>query len=177
MLAGSVVDVRAALAFFAGQFTTAANIAHRARLPTVRELAHRLTDRRALPPGHRLNHAVRRHPSPDIVNAELCAASRKALPPMRDHNTGPTDGNATNAQQLNPVKPVPAFYLQYPLGWSASLQSDARTGKVQVARIDHGAAIGGVLVRDLVNLGPVLAFSQAEWHAFLDGAANGQFRY
>jgi hypothetical protein len=34
-----------------------------------------------------------------------------------------------------------------------------------------------VLIRDLANVGPVLAFSQAAWHAFLDGATNGEVRF
>jgi hypothetical protein len=55
--------------------------------------------------------------------------------------------------------------------WKKSRQSSGSDNCVEVA--DTG---GGVLVRDSKHpQGPVLAFTPAEWRAFVDGAKDGEF--
>lgn len=58
------------------------------------------------------------------------------------------------------------------LPWRKSSHSGGEGGMcVEVADVD-----GGVAVRDSADpLGPVLAFSSAEWDAFLAGVHDGEF--
>ncbi|MDT3439782.1 MULTISPECIES: DUF397 domain-containing protein [unclassified Pseudofrankia] len=58
------------------------------------------------------------------------------------------------------------------LRWRTSSYSNGAGGMcVEVAPLGHGVA-----VRDSKNpAGPVLAFSAAEWDAFLSGARDGEF--
>lgn len=56
-------------------------------------------------------------------------------------------------------------------GWVTSVWSSGNGNCVEVARTPDG-----VVVRDSKDRnGPVLAFSDGEWNAFVAGTQNGQF--
>ncbi len=58
--------------------------------------------------------------------------------------------------------------------WQTSSFSNGAGGMC----VEAGAFDGGVVVRDSKNpAGTVLAFSRAEWAAFVDGVENGELRF
>lgn len=75
-----------------------------------------------------------------------------------------------NDQMKNAAKPVMSDHT--PLAWRTSSYSNGAGGMcVEVARVGDGVA-----VRDSKNPdGAILAFSGAEWQAFLAGARAGEF--
>ncbi|MBL7500627.1 DUF397 domain-containing protein [Frankia sp. CNm7] len=57
------------------------------------------------------------------------------------------------------------------LAWHKSSASPYRLDCVEAAPVD-----GGMLLRDSTDpKGPILAFSDSEWNAFLTGVRNGEF--
>jgi hypothetical protein len=77
-------------------------------------------------------------------------------------------------QETSPPSPKPdlAGLDLGALKWRTSSFSSGQGGNcVEVAPVGHG-----MVVRDSRQpLGPVLAFSRAEWTDFLQGAFNGEF--
>jgi len=74
---------------------------------------------------------------------------------------------------FNTVKPdTTETDLNEGLKWRTSGYSNGAGGMcVQVAQVKTGPGKGGFLVRDSKDTnGPVLAFSEAEWIAFIDDA-------
>ncbi|MBX6387560.1 MAG: DUF397 domain-containing protein [Frankia sp.] len=86
-------------------------------------------------------------------------------------------GPPPRACRHSTVRPAYAEHADR-LVWERSSFTDGLSGRcVEVAQVTTGPAAGGVFVRDRpTSGGPVLAFSAAEWVAFLDGAENGEFR-
>jgi len=76
--------------------------------------------------------------------------------------------------RFNQNKPDPAAHPVDTLRWRASGYSNGAGGMcVQVAQVTGGPGKGGFLVRDSQDpTGPVLAFSEAEWLAFLEDAES-----
>ncbi|WP_322749835.1 MULTISPECIES: DUF397 domain-containing protein [unclassified Frankia] len=71
-------------------------------------------------------------------------------------------------------KPDLAGFNPDTVDWQISTFSNGAGGMCMEA----GAHDGGVVVRDSTRPnGPVLAFSKAEWAAFVDGVENGEFRF
>ncbi len=75
--------------------------------------------------------------------------------------------NRTHKPDLGQFSPVN-------VDWRTSSFSNGAGGMcVEAAAFD-----GGVVVRDSADPdGPVLAFSKAEWAAFVDGVENGELRF
>ncbi|MBL7486530.1 DUF397 domain-containing protein [Frankia sp. AgB1.9] len=85
------------------------------------------------------------------------------------HDDADTE-DAERGTHFNTIKPD--RLTAESLKWRASGYSNGAGGMcVQVAQVHEGAGRGGFLVRDSRDpSGPVLAFSEAEWLAFLDDA-------
>jgi hypothetical protein len=83
-----------------------------------------------------------------------------------------TDPEPAEFTRFNKTKPDPADHPAETLRWRASGYSNGAGGMcVQVAQVTGGPGKGGFLVRDSQDpTGPVLAFSEAEWLAFLEDA-------
>ncbi|MBL7491949.1 DUF397 domain-containing protein [Frankia sp. AgB1.9] len=66
---------------------------------------------------------------------------------------------------------MPGDVDYHALGWRKATASAHNGACVEVAPLP-----GNVAVRDSKDPdGPVLVFTPAEWHAFLDGAKSGEF--